>query len=133
MLKTTDMETLYDLGQKMIDSLVREKVSAGDVISIDKSSGKVTRLGRSFGKVRRCLPPPRLSCSHETRARCATTRSWGPTSRSAAVLRCCREALTRLRRQFVQCPSGELQQRRSVVHTGACAFGMPLLCVAPTF
>jgi RuvB-like protein 2 len=51
-LKTTDMETLYDLGQKMIDALIREKVSAGDVISIDKASGKVTRLGRSYGKMR---------------------------------------------------------------------------------
>jgi RuvB-like protein 2 len=37
-LKTTDMETLYDLGQKMIDALVKEKVAAGDVISIDKLS-----------------------------------------------------------------------------------------------
>ncbi len=45
-LKTTDMETLYDLGQKMIDALIREKVTAGDVISIDKASGRVTKLGR---------------------------------------------------------------------------------------
>lgn len=28
-LKTTDMETIYDLGQKMIDSLIKEKVSSG--------------------------------------------------------------------------------------------------------
>ena len=28
-LKTTDMETIYDLGQKMIESLTKEKVSAG--------------------------------------------------------------------------------------------------------
>ena len=28
-LKTTDMETVYDLGQKMIESLNKEKVSAG--------------------------------------------------------------------------------------------------------
>lgn len=26
-LKTTEMETVYDLGQKMIDSIMREKVS----------------------------------------------------------------------------------------------------------
>ena len=51
-LKTTDMETLYDLGQKMIDSLIKEKVAAGDVISIDKASGKVTRLGRAYGRMR---------------------------------------------------------------------------------
>ena len=29
-LKTTDMETLYDLGQKMIDALIREKVRASE-------------------------------------------------------------------------------------------------------
>lgn len=28
-LKTTDMETIYDLGNKMIDSLSKEKVQAG--------------------------------------------------------------------------------------------------------
>lgn len=79
-LKTTDMETLYDLGQKMIDALIREKVCAGDVISIDKSSGRVTRLGRAFGKMR----------DYEV---------MGPNVK------------------FVQCPSGELQHRRNVVHT----------------
>lgn len=30
-LKTTDMETIYDLGQKMIESLNKEKVSSGYV------------------------------------------------------------------------------------------------------
>jgi len=38
-LKTTEMETIYDLGQKMIESLLKEKVTAGDVITIDKASG----------------------------------------------------------------------------------------------
>lgn len=28
-MKTTDMETVYDLGQKMIDALTKEKVTAG--------------------------------------------------------------------------------------------------------
>jgi len=39
-LKTTEMETIYDLGTKMIESLHKEKVSAGDIITIDKASGK---------------------------------------------------------------------------------------------
>lgn len=39
-LKTTEMETIYDLGQKMIEALTKEKVTAGDVIAIDKASGK---------------------------------------------------------------------------------------------
>lgn len=51
-IKTTDMETVYDLGTKMIDSLSKEKVLAGDVIAIDKTSGKVTKLGRSFARSR---------------------------------------------------------------------------------
>ncbi|RKP23939.1 ruvB-like 2-like protein [Syncephalis pseudoplumigaleata] len=46
-LKTTDMETIYDLGTKMIDSLSKEKVTAGDVVTIDKATGRITKLGRS--------------------------------------------------------------------------------------
>ena len=35
-MKTTEMETVYDLGQKMIESLTKEKVQAGyaEVFSI---------------------------------------------------------------------------------------------------
>lgn len=49
-LKTTDMESVFDLGNKMIESLQKEKITAGDVVSIDKASGKVTKLGRSFAR-----------------------------------------------------------------------------------
>jgi DNA helicase TIP49 (TBP-interacting protein) len=38
-MKTTEMETIFDLGQKMIEHLQKEKVTAGDVITIDKASG----------------------------------------------------------------------------------------------
>ena len=51
-LKTTDMETIYDLGNKMITALQKQNVQAGDVIAIDKSSGKITKLGRSFARSR---------------------------------------------------------------------------------
>src|SRR5210317_811248 len=51
-LCTTDMQTVYDLGTKMIDALSKEKVTAGDVITIDKASGKITKLGRSFSRSR---------------------------------------------------------------------------------
>lgn len=51
-IKTTDMETLYDMGTKMIDSMTKEKVMAGDVISIDKASGRITKLGRSYARSR---------------------------------------------------------------------------------
>jgi RuvB-like protein 2 len=51
-LCTTEMETVYDLGSKMIDMLRTEKVSAGDIIRIDKASGKISKLGRSFSRSR---------------------------------------------------------------------------------
>jgi RuvB-like protein 2 len=78
-LKTTDMETVYDLGTKMIESINKEKVTAGDVINIDKSTGRVQKLGRSF-------------------ARSRDYDATGPTTK------------------FVQCPEGELQKRKEVVH-----------------
>lgn len=79
-IKTTDMETVYDLGHKMIDTLAKDKVLAGDVITIDKAAGRITKLGRSFSR------------SRDYDAMGADTR-------------------------FVQCPEGEIQKRREVVHT----------------
>jgi RuvB-like protein 2 len=49
-LRTTEMETVYDLGKKMIESFDEQKISAGDVITIDKATGKIARLGKSFSK-----------------------------------------------------------------------------------
>eukprot|EP01024_Parvocaulis_polyphysoides_P031274 TRINITY_DN28328_c0_g2_i6.p1 TRINITY_DN28328_c0_g2~~TRINITY_DN28328_c0_g2_i6.p1 ORF type:complete len:499 (-),score=100.26 TRINITY_DN28328_c0_g2_i6:173-1603(-) len=78
-MKTTEMETIYDLGTKMIESLEKEKVTAGDIVTIDKASGRVTKLGRSFAKSK-------------------DFDAMGPSTR------------------FVQCPEGELQKRKEVVH-----------------
>merc|ERR1719498_988151 len=47
-MKTTDMEAVYDLGQKMIEALSKEKITAGDVITIAKASGRISKLGLSF-------------------------------------------------------------------------------------
>ncbi|EPY34587.1 RuvB-like protein 2 [Strigomonas culicis] len=47
-LKTSDMESTFDLGQKMIEALQKEKVQVGDVITIDKATGRINKLGRSF-------------------------------------------------------------------------------------
>lgn len=79
-LKTTEMETIYDLGAKMIEAISKEKIVAGDIITIDKASGKISKLGRSF-------------------ARSSDFDNVGPQTR------------------FVQCPEGELQKRKEVVHT----------------
>lgn len=51
-IKTTDMETVYDLGAKMITQLTQAKVVAGDVISIDKALGRILKLGRLFARAR---------------------------------------------------------------------------------
>lgn len=40
------------MGTKMIDSMTKERVMAGDIISIDKASGKISKLGRSFARSR---------------------------------------------------------------------------------
>lgn len=74
------METIYDLGHKMIESIQKEKIMAGDIITIDKASGKISKLGRSF-------------------ARSSDFDNAGPQTR------------------YVQCPEGELQKRKEVVHT----------------
>ncbi|CAD6193464.1 unnamed protein product [Caenorhabditis auriculariae] len=47
-MRTTDMETIYDLGSKMVDACIREHIVAGDVVQVDKASGRVTRIGRAF-------------------------------------------------------------------------------------
>ncbi|KAF9604227.1 hypothetical protein IFM89_004933 [Coptis chinensis] len=78
-LKSTDMETVYDLGSKMIEALGKQKIQSGDVIAIDKASGKISKLGRSF-------------------ARSRDYDAMGPHTK------------------FVQCPEGELQKRKEVVH-----------------
>uniref|UniRef100_A0A915L7X9 RuvB-like helicase n=1 Tax=Romanomermis culicivorax TaxID=13658 RepID=A0A915L7X9_ROMCU len=51
-LKTTDMETIYDLGNKMIEMIIKEKIQAGDVVQIDRASGRITKLGRSFARAK---------------------------------------------------------------------------------
>jgi len=79
-LKTTEMEAIYDLGQKLIGSLSKEQIVSGDVIAIDKASGKITKLGRSITR------------SHDYDA-------MGPHTR------------------FVNCPTGELQKRKEIIHT----------------
>merc|ERR1711862_644054 len=64
----------------MIETIQKDDIQAGDVITIDKSSGKISLLGKSF-------------------ARSRDYDAMGPQTR------------------FVQCPEGELQKRKEVVHT----------------
>ena len=68
---------MYDLGQKMIESLTKEKVSAGDVITIDKASGRITVLGRSFARSRDYdAMGRRPSLCSAPRASCRSARRW---------------------------------------------------------
>ena len=57
--KMKEMETEYDLGAKMIEAISKEKIVAGDVITIDKviriyeiwkASGRISKIGRSFAR-----------------------------------------------------------------------------------
>jgi RuvB-like protein 2 len=47
-LKTTDMESVFDLGPRLIEQITQQQINIGDVISIDMATGNVSRLGRSF-------------------------------------------------------------------------------------
>ncbi|KAI6173214.1 RuvB-like helicase [Aphelenchoides besseyi] len=47
-LKTTDMEAVYELGNKLIDVIFKERVVNGDVVQINRASGKITKLGRAI-------------------------------------------------------------------------------------
>lgn len=92
------METVYDLGTKMIDALSKEKVTAGDVIAIDKTSGKVSKLGRSF----------------------ARSRDYDAMGADVRPLSSCQKLSPYrdpVQTRFVQCPEGEVQKRKEVVHT----------------
>lgn len=51
-IKTTDMEAVYDMGTKMIDAMTKERVVGGDIISIEKASGRIVKLGRSYARSR---------------------------------------------------------------------------------
>lgn len=97
-LKTTDMETVYDLGSKMIDQLQKEKVLAGDVVSIDKASGRISKLGRSFGRAK-------------------DYDAMGADVSGGEPLPSLFSAILNAQTRFVACPDGELQVRKEVVHT----------------
>jgi len=71
---------MYDLGEKLIEALIKQKVQSGDVISIDKATGKITKSGRSHTRIHDYeVMPPNV--------------------------------------KFINCPEGELQRRKEVVHT----------------
>ena len=38
-LKTADMEAMYELGNKLIEIVFKERIIAGDIVQINRSSG----------------------------------------------------------------------------------------------
>ncbi|KAJ3430929.1 ruvb-like [Anaeramoeba flamelloides] len=44
------MDSIYEIGNKMIDQLSELGISSGDVISIQKAGGKVTKFWRSYSR-----------------------------------------------------------------------------------
>ena len=82
-MKTTEMETIYDLGQKLVEALEQAKVQAGDIIAVDKANGKVNRIGAQL-----CAQPGlrRDGPEHAVRAvvqrgSCRSARRWCTWSR----------------------------------------------------
>ncbi|AFN84097.1 DNA helicase TIP49 TBP-interacting protein [Encephalitozoon romaleae SJ-2008] len=49
-LKTVDMESSFDIGEKMRNELDKEKVSTGDIVRIVRERGKVYKIGTSVVK-----------------------------------------------------------------------------------
>ena len=49
-LKTTDMEGLYKIGPKLILAFEKKNITSGDIISLDKKIGRVTKLGRAYNR-----------------------------------------------------------------------------------
>jgi RuvB-like protein 2 len=49
-LKTTDMEATYELGNKLIEMVFKERIVSGDVIQINRSTGRINKLGRSINR-----------------------------------------------------------------------------------
>lgn len=123
-LKTTEMETVYDLGSKMIECLNKEKVQAGlvmatptfnfdhtlhsDIVTVDKATGKISRLGRSFTRARDYdAMGPQTKFEHLDHLLFLSPLSSLLLHHLLIIMFC----------RFVQCPEGELQKRKEVVHT----------------
>ncbi|OAG31798.1 RuvB-like protein 2 [Nematocida displodere] len=51
-LKTTETEGVFTLGEKMVQNLYQERVEAGDVIRVNKTTGVIKKLGRSLSKAK---------------------------------------------------------------------------------
>lgn len=49
-MKSADMEAVYELGNKLIDMVFKERIVSGDVIQINRATGRITKLGRSINR-----------------------------------------------------------------------------------
>jgi len=73
-LKSTEMETIYDLGSKMIETIQKENITAGDVITIDKSArSRCSAAALRDPATTMLWAHPRVSCSAR-RASCRSAR-----------------------------------------------------------
>lgn len=50
-LKTLDMESTFEIGDKMLQEIQKEKIVVGDVVRIIKERGKIIKLGISASKM----------------------------------------------------------------------------------
>jgi len=57
-LRTKDMESVFEIGNRMRNEIQKERVSVGDIIEIYKESGFINRIGRSSGEEENSIPHP---------------------------------------------------------------------------
>lgn len=55
-LKTTDMQSVFQIGEKMLLEMRKERVEVGDIIRINKTTGKFRKIGRSIFSMSNIYP-----------------------------------------------------------------------------
>ena len=104
----------YDLGAKMIEQVQKDNIQAGDVVTIDKSSGKITLLGKSFARSKdfdAMGPQTRYNFTYDSNLRISSTNQ--NRRRDLSVSRI-DQTIKQIQMdfRFVQYPDGELTKTK---------------------
>ncbi|OZC07980.1 hypothetical protein X798_04976 [Onchocerca flexuosa] len=117
-MKTTDMETIYDLGNKMIEACIKQRIAAGDVVQIDKASGFAEiplMLGKElYGENHAAVLKKLRVCILDGMI---LTRSGRITKIGRSFSRTYDYDAVGPQTKSVRCPEGEIQKRKETIHT----------------
>ena len=76
-LKTTEIETIYNLGTKVTESLIKDKAQAGDIITINKATSKISKLSHCLTCTQyNDTMAPRQVCTVPRRGSCRNAGRW---------------------------------------------------------